>query len=135
MDKLYLADLNGMSESEIKEHIVNEYAGRESYEGPTEEEKDRLKAELDKYEFLIAYESVGDWGCDSSSYFLMKDKDGNYIEFSGSHCSCYGFEGQYDPQPVTTEYLKSDNFLVYTGGYDGKATENEQLIKDFVRSL
>jgi hypothetical protein len=72
---LALEDLAGKSEDEIRKHIAEEYA-------PADDVAD--------FRILIAYESVGNWGCDSSSFFLL-EKNGELFENHGSHCSCYGF--------------------------------------------
>ena len=137
---LFLADLKNLTEQEIKEHIANEYCklGGDEY---SSYERNRenfayINDELRQYDIIIAYESVGSWGCDSTSYFLMQHKLTNeYQEFSGSHCSCYGFEGQYSPEPVTLEYLKSDIFYFHCGGYDEQETENQEAVKKFLSEL
>lgn len=77
--------------------------------------------EVDRFEILIAYCSVGSWGCDSSAWFLLREKaTGELYEASGSHCSCDGFENQFSPEPTTLEYLKSDKFSFSEGGYDSR---------------
>ena len=121
MNKLYLEDLSGLSEDEVKKHIVSSYEVDAS--------------EVDKYEILVSYESVGSWGCDSSSWILLKDKEtGKLFETHGSHCSCYGFEGQFEPEETTVDYLQSDKFFFCCGGYDNSAEENERLIKDTTKT-
>lgn len=130
---LALEDLKGFNEKGVKEHISEQYAGDKcgfDYGCPTD--KDALKEELEDYTIHIAYESVG--ACDSSSYFLM-EKSNKYYEFSGSHCSCYVFEGQYDPQEATLEYLKSSKFWICTGGYDNNSDENERKVREYIKCL
>lgn len=122
MNKLYLEDLSGLSEDEVKKHVVSSYEVDAS--------------EVDKYEVLVAYESVGSWGCDSISWILLKDKEtGKLFETHGSHCSCYGFEGQFEPEETTVEYLQSDKFYFCCGGYDNSPEENERLIKEYLSKL
>ena len=114
---LTLADLNGYSQSDIIDHIVSSYqAKREDFEG---------------VDFLIAYESVGDYGCDSSSWFLF-EKNGKLYENHASHCSCYGFEGQWTPEETTIEYLVSDKFYLPYGGYDNDSNGNEEAVKKYL---
>ena len=124
---LLLEDLKGMSEAEVKAHLVNEY-----------------EAELgivDDLEVLIGYESVGSWGCDSSSFFLLRDKDGKLFEVHGSHCSCYGFEGQFNLEETTIEALKFrinesyNHSVFYTGGYDDHEKENIKAATDYITAL
>ena len=122
MKSLYLEDLSGCSEDEVKKHIVSSYEASED--------------EANKYDILIAYESVGSWGCDSSSWFLLKEKaTGKLFETHGSHCSCYGFEGQFEPEETTVEYLQSDKFYFCCGGYDDNSNENESSVKNYLSKL
>lgn len=109
-------------EDEIKEHLISEYSAP--------------RDDVNKYRILIAYESVGSWGCDSSSYFLMQDiETEKYFEFSGGHCSCYGFEDQYSPQEADLLYLQSDKFHFSTGGYDDNSDSNLQKAKDCIMNI
>lgn len=47
-------------------------------------------------EYYCRYEGV--------SVVIFK-QDGKLFEVNGSHCSCYGLEGQWDPEECTSEYL------------------------------
>lgn len=38
--------------------------------------------------------------------FVLFEQEGNLFEVNGSHCSCYGLEGQWDPTPVSVEELE-----------------------------
>jgi len=38
--------------------------------------------------------------------FVLYRKDGNLYWNFGSHCSCYGLEGQWSPEAVTEEEIK-----------------------------
>lgn len=120
---LLLADLINYSKKDIYNHLINEYGAFFS----------SAKEMEDSYDILIAYESVGDYGCDSSSYFLLKNKQDNQLyEIHGSHCSCNGFEDQFNLTLVTADYLKSDKFYFYTGGYDDFSKQNTSLVKDYI---
>ena len=119
--RLYLEDLSEMKKSDLVDHISGEY--------------DVPKAEVAKFNILIAYESVGAYGCDSSSFFLLQDDKGNLYEVHGSHCSCYGFEGQWEPEPTTVEYLTSDKFYFNCGGHDGCEDENRRRVRDYLCGL
>ena len=114
MKTLYLEDLADCTEEQIKEHFLGEYQADAS--------------EVKKYRVLIAWESVGDWGCDSSSWFLLKDKKtGKLYEVNGSHCSCYGFEGQFEPEETSIDYIKSEHFSFYRSG--------RELILEYVNKM
>ncbi|MFZ4454289.1 hypothetical protein [Salibacterium aidingense] len=119
---LFLEDFEMDTEEEVRQHISD------SYEASREE--------VDKYEILIAYESVGMYGCDSSSFFLFRDKQtGKLYENHGAHCSCYGFEGQFDPEETTSKYLQSEHFAFYGGGYDAEEQQNRRKIIDYIMTL
>jgi len=122
MKQLFLADLDGMTEIGIKQHLVSEY------------ETDMSLVEC--FDILVAYESVGSWGCDSSSYFLLRRKDNNELfEVRGSHCSCHGFEGQFELEETTIDYLQSDKFYMGVGGYDDFAEDNTRKVKEYMQTL
>ena len=119
MNQLFLEDLKDFTEGEIREHFLSEYEAK--------------KEDIDKFDILIAYESVGSWGCDSSSFFLLRDRETNELyENHGSHCSCYGFEGQFEPEKTSLEYLKSDRFNFCAGGYDSRDRENKRAVKEYI---
>ena len=122
MKQLYLEDLAGLTQEGVYKHISA------SYEVPIKEVR--------KYEVLIAYESVGSWGCDSSSWFLLRNKeDGKLYETHGSHCSCYGFEGQFEPEETTVEYLQSPNFYFSCGGYDDNIDSNQGKVTAYIAEM
>lgn len=120
---LALEDLKAMTkQKEVKAHMAGAY--------------DIDPSVLKGFTVLVAYESVGSWGCDSSNYFLLRDRTTKKLwENSGSHCSCNGFEQQWEPQEVELSYLKSEQFYVSTGGYDSDRDGNRQTIKEFVHKL
>lgn len=122
MNQLFLADLKGLTNKQVQSHIVSDYEVSSSF--------------VKEYSILIAYESVGSWGCDSSSYFLLKHKkSGKLFEVQGSHCSCYGFEGQFEPQETPLEYLKSDKFWFPTGGYDDNSDSNVEKVREYISKM
>lgn len=122
MKQLLLEDLEKCTDKVVREGLINEW------------EAD--KTEVSKYFILIGYESVGDYGCDSSAFYLLRNKKTKKLfTVYGSHCSCYGFEGQFNLEPVELKYLKSDKFSFYTGGYDNKSDENTKLVKQFISKL
>jgi len=130
MKRLYLEDLKDLDEVGVKAHLAQKY-GKDGYA-----HDESIARELDEYDIVIAYESVGSWGCDSSSFFLLRHKSsGEMFEVHGSHCSCYGFEGQFELEAVTVEHLKSDKFYLPCGGYDNNETANTKAVKDFITTL
>lgn len=131
-----LEDLKGLNEDEIKEHLATVYSKRwDDYD-----DIERIRQLLNDLEVIIAYESVGSYGCDSSSFFLLKNrKTGVLSEIHGSHCSCYGFEEQFVLEETTIEALKyrrsKDCNIFYCGGYDDNETENQKIVNDYIDSV
>lgn len=40
------------------------------------------------------------------SAFVLFERDGQWFEVNGSHCSCYGLEGQWSPESTTKADLR-----------------------------
>ena len=51
---------------------------------------------------LFANYNNGGWEGDA---FVLFARDGKLYEVNGSHCSCYGLEGQWEPEETTKEAL------------------------------
>lgn len=135
---LKLADFSEMTDEEVIEHIVSEYAD-DGYEGygrtGNKVSEDEIRKALEKYELCVVYEHVGSWGCDSSSFFLMRNKEtGAYAWNEGGHCSCYGFEGQFTPEEMPDEWFLRDDMYISTGGYDDDSDGNETLVKNWIKT-
>ena len=52
--------------------------------------------------------------------FVLFRRDGKLYEVNGGHCSCYGLEGQWDPEETTIEALRHrvTNGNLGAGEYD-----------------
>lgn len=79
-----------------------------------------FQADFDKdADILVAY--YGDESYEGSAYVLFM-KHGKLYEVCGGHCSCYGLEGQWDPEEtswdVIAKYVDEDN-LPYMWGLEG----------------
>lgn len=59
--------------------------------------------DLEGIEILLAFYSC-EWF--SGDAFVLFRKDGKLYEVNGSHCSCYGLEGQWEPEETTIEALE-----------------------------
>jgi hypothetical protein len=78
------------------------------------------------------YDSDSPWSYSGAAFLLFK-KDGEYYTVDGSHCSCYGFEGQWTPVRVTLDYLKQQ-LVLGLGIIDETDYYNTKLV-DFIFSL
>lgn len=114
-----LEDLSGYDNEQLLAHV------RSEYDAPIQD--------TEGVKFRIAYESTGSWGCDSSSFFVF-EKDGQLFENNASHCSCYGFENQWEPEPTTQEALLRRGYFSL-GGYDNSPEENKAAIKKAIAEL
>ena len=132
-----LADLSSFSESEIIEHLVNNYSRTaDSSDDEYYNHKEESSKKLDGMSVILAYESVAGSGEYAESFFLLKrNYDGALFEVHGSHCSCYGFEGQLDLEetiPAALKYRAINGHLL--GGFD-EFEKDEKIIKDYILSL
>jgi hypothetical protein len=59
---------------------------------------------------------------------VIFEKDGKLYEVNGSHCSCHGLEGQWEPEETSWEALKMRN-LSGDSEYDGASDAQNQLQK------
>lgn len=60
------------------------------------------KPEYQGVDILLASYS---YECYSGDAFVLFRKDGKLYEVNGGHCSCYGLEGQWEPEETTVEAI------------------------------
>lgn len=102
------------TQEEIKQHIASTWEVKPQ--------------ELENLAILVAFEDYEEYL--GEAFYLVINKDNDLLAVYGSHCSCYGFEGQWKLEPITTDYINSDYFSV---GYN--TTKETVLIKEFVKTL
>ena len=137
---LVLGDLRIMSEIGILLHLAENYSGDTSkfdYGKITVDDITKAKERLEDMRVILAYESVGKWGCDSTSFFLLEDKKtGIMYEIHGDHNSCYGFEGQLDLEETDIDSLQyrinNGGNMLYPGRYDDNAILNSKAADEFI---
>ena len=93
------------------------------------ERKAEMRKALDseKYqnlEVLLASYTYEDYG---GSAFVLFKKDGKLWEVNGSHCSCHGLEGQWEPEETTPEALIARKWL------DGDGVTADQIREALTR--
>jgi hypothetical protein len=59
--------------------------------------------DLEGIKILLASYVYEEWEGDA---FILFRKDGKLFEVNGSHCSCYGLEGQWEPEETSVESLR-----------------------------
>jgi hypothetical protein len=72
-------------------------------------------------EILLAWYGSGDYAGSSCVLYRLGR---TLYEVNGSHCSCNGVEGQWEPEETTTTALKMRTF---SGGYEGADEARETL--------
>jgi hypothetical protein len=69
------------------------------------EEKSKMKPLIEKWtptNILFASYGTDNYSGDA---FVLFEQNGKIFEANGSHCSCYGLEGQWSPEETTLEAL------------------------------
>lgn len=115
VDVLALADFGGMSEEQIKAKVADDFA---------------CPGALDDADVIVAYMHEGSWGCDSDAFVVFR-RAGELYEAHGSHCSCHGFEGQWEPEvvPDVAAIIQRQDWALAGGGYDDDRAENAAKIR------
>jgi hypothetical protein len=85
---------------------------------------ERYKAPSDALDDAIVYLAWYGYGSYSGRSKVIYEKNDVLYEVDGSHCSCSGLEGQWDPQKVTWETLSKYSL---GGEYDGSHEANALL--------
>ena len=78
-----------------------------------------FEVKLDKDDvILLAYYNHEDYGCDGEAFVLFERK-GKFYEVHGGHCSCFGLEGQWEPEKTNITYLRksAEDTLHWTSNY------------------
>lgn len=119
MNMLALCDFAGFTHDEVVRDLAEDFQSAGCMDGAS---------------CIVAYMSVGSFGCDSSA-FIVFERNGEIWEVNGSHCSCYGFEGQWEPElvnDVETICIR-DDLAIAGGGYDDDRKHNASKIRQHLR--
>lgn len=82
------------------------------------------ESELEGCNIVFAAYTYEDY---SGSAFVLFMKDGKLYEVNGSHCSCHGLEGQWQPEETFLEALRMRNVSSY-----GFSDNLEKLFVDII---
>lgn len=108
-----IGDYENWSEEKVKQDIIDSYCVEPDL--------------VNKFEIIIA--QWYSYQYEGSSFFLLRDKETKeFFENHASHCSCYGFEGQFEPKQTTLTYLRSKHFAAWGGP---SQEEIQEILKDF----
>lgn len=76
---------------------------RYDWSNDRQEVDEKMESDLFGAEILLAYYDVHGY---EGYAFILYRKFGQLYEVHGSHCSCYGLEGQWDPEETTIASLR-----------------------------
>ena len=82
-------------------------------------------SDLDGVEILFAFYKNEDY---LGNAFVLFQRDGKLYEVNGSHCSCFGLEGQWDPEETFVEAILMREGICYD-------IEVTQRVFEFLRSM
>lgn len=77
---------------------------------------------------LFASYGYGDY---SGQAFVLFEESGKLYEVNGQHCSCYGLEGQWEPEETTLEALK---YRLENGNF-GKSNDYDNDFADELKEF
>lgn len=70
------------------------------------------------------------YGCYEGDALVIYRKDDKLYEVNGGHCSCYGLEGQWQPEETFPEALKKKSL-----DFCDNEQKQEEAFKQFVEQL
>jgi len=97
-----------------------------------------IDKKLKMSEAIVKYEAYNilfaSYGCDnySGDAFVLLEKYGKLYEVNGSHCSCYGLEGQFEPEEATLESIEMRLIKGNLGIDDYYGNEFSSELKEFI---
>lgn len=97
-EPVYLADFRN------REQVLEQFAPKDSFAfDDNESNKSMFKKKHKNIRILFAFYSYEDY---TGKAFVLFENDGKLYEVHGSHCSCFGLEGQWEPEEVDLNALK-----------------------------
>ena len=78
----------------------------------------------------VLFASYASGGYDGNDAFVLFTENGKLYEVNASHCSCYGLEGQWQPELTTVKSLRYTMEHGYKFSYHDKAS-----IEDVIQRL
>lgn len=110
-----------IDEFECNQDIVNQFCR------DNDEQREQVLNLLNSSEVLLARYSGGVW--DGEAMVIYKS-EGKLYEVNGSHCSCYGLEGQWDPEETSYKALVMRETSRWDQDFSNIYNEMLELIKD-----
>lgn len=70
------------------------------------EKKNQMKVHLENWKDINILFAVYTYIEYAGDAFVLFEQNGKLYEVNGSHCSCYGLEGQWEPEETNLEAIK-----------------------------
>jgi hypothetical protein len=113
--------LNDWSEDYIKGQ-----SWRDEDETPLKQMASDFEEDIEYLQSLNILVASYTYECYEGDAFVLFEKDGKLYEVNGGHCSCYGLEGQFEPEEVVLDELEH---RLTKGGF-GKERSTYDFIND-----
>lgn len=86
-----------------------------------------MKTEMKNCKILLAWYGHGSY---DGSAFVLFERNSKLYEVNGGHCSCYGLEGQWEPEETSVEELRHrvKNGTLGRDGYYSEGVFDKQLL-------
>jgi hypothetical protein len=68
--------------------------------------------------------------CYEGSAFVLYRKDGKLYEVNGSHCSCFGLEGQWEPEETSIDALRKREWGYVLAGCEDELNKLLDSLKE-----
>jgi hypothetical protein len=140
-EPIYLNDWKENKRFGLISDFDNIYMGKEEYEAKTapysnvklwEEKKLLMKNAIERWKpiniLFASYSYIDYYG----NAFVLFERDGKLFEVNGSHCSCYGLEGQFEPEETTLEALKHRLIKGKLGQHSHDSDDFSNELKQFL---
>lgn len=96
------------------------------------EKKKIMKKAIEQWENInILFASYGEGNYSGDAWVLFEQNEKLY-EVNGSHCSCYGLEGQWSPEKTTLEVIKHRLIEGTMGSDNYSDNEFAKELKEFL---
>jgi hypothetical protein len=101
----------------------------EAYTRYDEDQKAVILKLLNESKVYLAWYGYGSY---SGSSWVIYEHKGKLYEVNGGHCSCYGLEGQWDPEETDWRAIAMRDYNDYE--YDDHHTVNE-YVKELCKKM
>ena len=125
MKPVYLGDFSS------KEDVIVDFSGNRWSDDDKKKDQE-VEDSLKDSEILLAW--YGGETYEGQAFVLFR-KDGKLWEVNGGHCSCYGLEGQWEPEETTLEALDQRVIEGIDQDYYAYQKECDEALKEIIKQL